>query len=167
MRRPSNGCAEALPSVAAPGSGLTWASLWPARPWPAPGVRRFRRPGCACQALRLAGATKLGVLQLVAVQATALLLAERGQVEQAVELHCLVSRYPAVANSQWCHDVCGKHIAAAAAALEPQALSAAQARGRARDLQATVEELAAEWSSAPDHASPVAPDARDLQTLAA
>ena len=74
----------------------------------------------------------------------ALLLADGGQVERAVELYALASRYPHVANSRWYEDVAGKHIAAAATTLPPEVVAAAQERGRARDLEATVKELLAE-----------------------
>ncbi len=75
----------------------------------------------------------------------ALLLADEGEPERAVELYALASRYPYVANSHWFEDVAGKHIAAIAASLPPEVVAAAQERGRARDLWATVEELLAEW----------------------
>jgi hypothetical protein len=61
-----------------------------------------------------------------------------------VELYALASRYPVVANSQWYEDVAGKQIAAVAATLPPDVVAAAQERGRARDLEATVAELLAE-----------------------
>jgi hypothetical protein len=76
----------------------------------------------------------------------ALLLADRGEVARAVELYALASRHPVVANSRWFEDVVGKQIAAAAAECPPATISAAQERGRARDLEATVEELLAELS---------------------
>jgi hypothetical protein len=75
------------------------------------------------------------------VPAIALLLADEGETERAVELHALASRYAVVANSQWFDDVSGKHIAAVANTLPPEAVAAAQERGRARDLVATMEEL--------------------------
>ena len=71
----------------------------------------------------------------------ALFLADQDQKERAVELYALASRYPDVANSRWFEDVAGKHIAAVAAKLPPDVVSAAQERGRARDLWATAEEL--------------------------
>jgi len=80
---------------------------------------------------------------ITALPAIALLLADRGEVERAVELYALASRYPRVANSRWFEDVAGNHIAAAAT-LPPKVVAAAQARGRARDLDATVAELLAE-----------------------
>ena len=65
-------------------------------------------------------------------------------VERAVELYALASRHPFVGNSSWFADVAGRHIAAASAALSPEALDAAEARGRTRDLVATAQELLAE-----------------------
>jgi hypothetical protein len=59
----------------------------------------------------------------------------------ALELYTLLSGHPHVANSQHWENVVGKHIATAAATLPPDVVAAAQARGRARDLQATLEEL--------------------------
>jgi predicted ATPase len=81
---------------------------------------------------------------LHSLPAVALLLMDGGEVERAVELYALASRHPFVANSRWFEDVAGKHITAAAATLPPDAAAAAQERGRARDLWATVEELLAE-----------------------
>jgi hypothetical protein len=49
-----------------------------------------------------------------------------------------------VANSRWYEDVFGKLIEAVAASLPPDVVAAAQARGRARDLWETAEELLAE-----------------------
>jgi len=74
----------------------------------------------------------------------ALLLADEGRTEQAVEVHALASRYPFVANSRWFEDIAGREIAAAAAVLPPDVAAAARRRGRARDLWATTEELLAE-----------------------
>jgi len=81
-----------------------------------------------------------------ALPAIALLLVDRGEVEQAVELYALALRYPYVGNSRLWEDLAGTHIAAAAKALPPAVVAAAQARGRARDLQATVGELLEELS---------------------
>ena len=75
--------------------------------------------------------------------AIALLLADQGEVERAVELYALASRFSLV-QSRWFEDVFGGHIAAAAATLPPDVIAAAQERGRARDLEATVAELLVE-----------------------
>jgi hypothetical protein len=61
-----------------------------------------------------------------------------------VEVYALASRYPHVANTQYYEDIAGKHIAAIAATLPPDVVAAAQARGQARDLDATVAELLVE-----------------------
>jgi tetratricopeptide (TPR) repeat protein len=80
----------------------------------------------------------------LALPATALLLADQDEKELAVELYALALRDPIVANSRWFEDVAGKHIAAIAATLPPEVVAAAQERGRARDLDATVAELLVE-----------------------
>ena len=74
----------------------------------------------------------------------AFLLADRGEVERAVELYALASRHPNVACSRWFGDMVGRHIAAAAAALPFGAVVAAQERGRAGDLYAMAAELLTE-----------------------
>jgi len=76
--------------------------------------------------------------------AVALLLVDQGEVERAVELYALACRYPFVANARFWEDIAGKDIATAAKTLPPEVVAAAQARGRARDLQATVRELLCE-----------------------
>ena len=81
----------------------------------------------------------------MALPVAALILADEGQHERAVELYEMALRYPYVANSRWFEDVAGKEIAAIAAALPPAVVAAAKERGRARDELATIEELIAEW----------------------
>jgi predicted ATPase/DNA-binding SARP family transcriptional activator len=81
---------------------------------------------------------------MVALAGIALLLADEGEAERAMELYALASRYPFVANSHWFEDVVGRHIAAVTATLHPQVAAAAQERGRGRDLLATVGELLVE-----------------------
>jgi tetratricopeptide (TPR) repeat protein len=84
------------------------------------------------------------MFQLLVVSAIALLLADEGQGERAVELYAMASRYPLVANSRLLEDLAGRHIAAVAAQLPADAAAAAQARGRARDLEAAMADLLAE-----------------------
>lgn len=74
----------------------------------------------------------------------AILLADQGEKEQAIELYTLASQYPFVANSCWFEDVIGRHITAAAATLSPQAVATAQEQGRGRDLWETAAELMVE-----------------------
>jgi predicted ATPase/DNA-binding SARP family transcriptional activator len=94
-----------------------------------------------CEALQTG--TEFGTApQLVlALPAAALFLLDRGAIERAVDVYALAARYGAVANSRWYDDLIGKHIAAAAASLPPEVVAAAQERGRARDLEETVEAL--------------------------
>jgi len=61
-----------------------------------------------------------------------------------VELHATALRCAPFSNSRWWEDVVGVHIAASAASLPPDVVAAAQERGRARDLEATMAELLAE-----------------------
>jgi hypothetical protein len=84
---------------------------------------------------------------ITALPAVALLLADAGQTERAVEFYALASRYPYVANSRWFEDVAGKHIAAVTATLPPDVVAAAQERGRVRDLWATAEEFVTELNN--------------------
>jgi tetratricopeptide (TPR) repeat protein len=84
---------------------------------------------------------------MVALAGIALLLADEGEAERAVELYALASRYPFVANSAWFEDVIGRHISASTAELPPDVVAAAQERGRARVLADTLAELLAEFGS--------------------
>ncbi|MCD6344495.1 MAG: tetratricopeptide repeat protein [Anaerolineae bacterium] len=98
------------------------------------------------QALQMATQIQAFLSTMLALAATAFLLAERGQRERAVELYALASRYPYVGNSRWFEDVFGRHIAAVAATLPPDVVAAAQARGRrAWDPGATTAELLQEF----------------------
>ena len=84
------------------------------------------------------------MFQMTVVSAMALLLADEGQGERAVELYAMASRYPLVANSRLLEDLVGRRMAAVAAQLAPEVATAAQARGRAGDLEAAVADLRAE-----------------------
>jgi tetratricopeptide (TPR) repeat protein len=101
--------------------------------------------GRLLEALRLGA--ELGVMLPVAaaLPGIALLWASSGHAERAVDLYALASSIPTIGNSPWFEDVAGRHIAAAAAALPPDTVAAARARGQARDLQSTIAELLAEF----------------------
>ena len=58
------------------------------------------------------------------------LLADRGDVERAVEVYACASRSGFVANSRWFQDLVGAQIEAAAAGLPPETLAAARQRGQ-------------------------------------
>jgi hypothetical protein len=75
--------------------------------------------------------------------AAAVLLADRGAVEQAVEVYACASRYGFVAHSRWFEDVAGRAIEAAADSLPGGLLEAAQARGRALAWEAMATRLLA------------------------
>jgi predicted ATPase/DNA-binding CsgD family transcriptional regulator len=84
-------------------------------------------------------------LELMTVLAgIALLLADEGQIERAIELYALASRYPFVANSCWFEDVAGRQITAAADTLPAERVAILQERGQARDLETTIAELLSE-----------------------
>jgi hypothetical protein len=95
------------------------------------------------EALALLSQYRSFVAALFSLPCVALLLAKRGQAEQAAEVYALAERYPYVSNSRFWEDVVGKHVAAAAATLPAEIVAAAQERGRARELWATVEGLLA------------------------
>ena len=96
------------------------------------------------QALQAATETGTWSPLMASLPSIALLLDRQGQPERAVELYALASRYPYVGNSRFWEDVAGRHIAAVAATLPADIAAAAQERGRARDLSATVAELLVE-----------------------
>jgi tetratricopeptide (TPR) repeat protein len=82
---------------------------------------------------------------MVALTGIALLLADEGQTERALELYALASRHPFVGNSRWFEDVAGKQLTALAATLPVAVVAAARERGQARGLDATVGELLTEF----------------------
>jgi ATP/maltotriose-dependent transcriptional regulator MalT len=81
---------------------------------------------------------------LWALPAMALLLADEGENERAVETYALASRYLLVAESRWFEDVAGREISPIAATLPPDARAAVEERGRAQDLEATAAKLLSE-----------------------
>jgi tetratricopeptide (TPR) repeat protein len=81
---------------------------------------------------------------ILSIPTAALLLADAGKKERAVEIYALVSHYPFVAKSRFYEDLFGRHVAAIAATLPPDVVAAAQERGRFRDWWATAEMLAEE-----------------------
>jgi hypothetical protein len=89
------------------------------------------------------GSKDLSLLPVVALPAIALLLADQGEVERAVELYALALRHPLVARSRWYHDLFELPITEAAAALPPGSVQAAEERGCSRDVKATLSELLA------------------------
>jgi tetratricopeptide (TPR) repeat protein len=76
----------------------------------------------------------------------ALLMADEGQTERAVEFYAAALKSPHIANSRWFEQIAGQHIAELAAALPQDVLVAAQKRGLVRDLWVTANEILAELS---------------------
>jgi tetratricopeptide (TPR) repeat protein len=76
--------------------------------------------------------------------AAALLLADQGAVERAVEVYACASRYGFVANSCWFEEVASRPIAAAAAVLPAELIEAARERGQAQAWEAMAAELLTE-----------------------
>jgi predicted ATPase len=106
-------------------------------------MRRYLR-----EALEKAEETGSIPLLLSVLPAAALLLADGGAGERAVELYALACRYGLVAQSRWFEDVAGRRIAAVAASLPAEVVAAAEKRGRARQLEATPGELLSELKQA-------------------
>ncbi|MBU1877557.1 MAG: tetratricopeptide repeat protein [Chloroflexi bacterium] len=105
---------------------------------------RHQARQCLYEALQIAAEMEAVMPLIWALPAVALLLADQGEKERAVEVYALASRYPLVARSRWFEDVAGRHIAAVAGTLPPGVVMAARERGRDRDLEAVVAELLAE-----------------------
>jgi predicted ATPase/DNA-binding SARP family transcriptional activator len=99
-----------------------------------------------CESLRMSTNISGFFPLWVTLPAIALLLADRGEVERAVELCALASHYPPL-HSRWFEDVFERHVAAASTRLSPQAAEAARARGLALDVGNTVAELLIELES--------------------
>jgi tetratricopeptide (TPR) repeat protein len=94
-----------------------------------------------CRALQIAAHVRAFAPAIFGVATSALLLLPQDEVERAVELCALASRYPYFGNSCFWEDVVAKHIAVVAAILPSEVVTAARERGRARDLWGTAEEL--------------------------
>jgi hypothetical protein len=84
---------------------------------------------------------------LLAVPAIALMLAEQGRPERAVELYALAWRHPVIASVQGFIDSFGRRLDAVVAALPPSSAAAAQTRGRLLDLWDTAAALETELTA--------------------
>jgi tetratricopeptide (TPR) repeat protein len=84
---------------------------------------------------------------LFTLPAIALLLADDGRQERAVELYALAWRYPLIANAQSCHDSYGQRLEAVASALPPGIADAARARGQELQLWLTAAALPEELAN--------------------
>jgi tetratricopeptide (TPR) repeat protein len=95
-------------------------------------------------AIRIAARQHAFLAALLSLPAIALLQAEHGDKERAVELYALAWRHPVIANAQCFIDSVGRRLDAVVAALPPAIAATAQARGRLLDLWETAAALEAE-----------------------
>jgi hypothetical protein len=71
----------------------------------------------------------------------ALLLADQGTLERAVEVYACASRYGFVANSRWFDELVGQQLRTMAASLPAEAVEAAQEQGRRQDWDVMAADL--------------------------
>jgi tetratricopeptide (TPR) repeat protein len=74
----------------------------------------------------------------------ALLLADQGAIDLAVEVYACASRYDFVAKSRWFEELVGQPIRTVAASLSAEAIEAAEERGRAQNWHAMAARVRAE-----------------------
>jgi predicted ATPase len=96
------------------------------------------------EALQIAVITRAFEVAYGALLGFALLLVDSGETTRAIELYALAVEHPYIGNSRYRADIDGRHISASGETLPRDVVAAAEQRGRARDLWATVEELLAE-----------------------
>jgi tetratricopeptide (TPR) repeat protein len=99
---------------------------------------------CVAEALEIG--VELGVFMPVmyGLPVAALLLADGGAVERAVEAYACASRHGFVANSRWFEDVAGQPLRTMAASLPTEAVESAQEQGRLKDWNVMAAELLSE-----------------------
>ncbi len=78
---------------------------------------------------------------LYALASLALLFAQKGSIEQALEIEGLVTCHPVMAKSRLYEDLYWKEINAKAASLPPETIEAALSRGREADPWETLEQI--------------------------
>jgi predicted ATPase/DNA-binding SARP family transcriptional activator len=93
------------------------------------------------EALRMASEIQTQFPLTSAIVGAALLKAELGEGQRAVELYALASRYPYIANSFWFADIAGGYIENIATTLPSEVVVAARERGRCLKLETTVAEI--------------------------
>jgi hypothetical protein len=76
---------------------------------------------------------------------TAFQRVKQGYLEEAVEFYTLACQHPSIGNSCWFEDVVGREISAAAESLPSELVTAAQERGRKRDIRETAGQLLMEF----------------------
>lgn len=73
--------------------------------------------------------------------AAALIAADDGRTERAVELYGVAQQFGNIRNSRWFEDVAGRELNSMRASLPPEVVKAAEARGRELDMWQTAEDL--------------------------
>jgi predicted ATPase/DNA-binding SARP family transcriptional activator len=86
------------------------------------------------ESLRMAGNIRAVIPLWAALAIASLLLADTGEKEGAVELYTLASRYPFIARSPFFEAIAGRYIQSLILTLSPASSTAAQERGRNRDM---------------------------------
>lgn len=92
---------------------------------------------CVQQALALALTVNAFAPLLFSLASYALILAEEGEIAQALEIHALIAQHPYLKNSCWRQDCFSRYIEPRAATLSAEEKAAASTRGMAGDIQAT------------------------------
>jgi tetratricopeptide (TPR) repeat protein len=103
--------------------------------------------GHLLEVLQIASRVKLPNVFLLILPPAALLAADMGEVERAIELYEMACQHPFVANSHWYKDVVGKRLGEMAKGLSPEVVEAARQRGKERDPGETARELLAEFEA--------------------
>ena len=97
---------------------------------------------CILKSLQIAGEIRSGLPIGRVLAVVALLMADEGEAERAVELYSLLTKQnPWVASSRWFYDIVGRFIESAATSLPAEVAAAAQGRGRSLDLWQAVDDL--------------------------
>jgi DNA-binding SARP family transcriptional activator len=83
---------------------------------------------------------KIGSLRIAihALPALALLEADQGNIERAIQLYALACKYPYVANSRWFEDIAGRQITTQSSSLPAERVSDAKKRGESLDTWETI-----------------------------
>jgi hypothetical protein len=86
----------------------------------------------------------------IAIPIFAMMLADSGEFERAIELFAFVSRYPMISKSRPLVDIFKPSILFAESRLPKENIAEAQVRGQASNLRDTIAEIIAELENALD-----------------
>ncbi|MDE3090817.1 MAG: tetratricopeptide repeat protein, partial [Chloroflexota bacterium] len=117
--------------------GITWRALGEAdKAWE-----------IACESLKLASEIDIWYALVDSLPLFAVLLADRGHVERAVEIYAMLRRF-AYFRVRFLEDFYGRVVDDAAASLPAEVVAVAQARGQSLDIHETARELVIEYALA-------------------